>query len=294
VDLGASKARDHFAIIERKDTFYFIILSVAVIAAVINIYIIDKRWEPEWQPTKSPSFFKILKEYFKNKNLFTLSRGVFLWNLGVGISSPFFSVHMLTYLNMTFVQIWIYTLIALTLGFGFNFIWGHMMDKVGTRVLIIANSIIITAIPLLWLCATPKNLIPIYVDAAFTGICWTGYNLAMFNMPLVLTPEKDKAFFLGIFITIGGISFGLGSILGGIIAYKLRTLVLTILGGVFINYHILFAVSTFLRGAGAWQFFRIKDTKGKGLVYLFQEIGVGLQKGYFIMRDFVLAPKKNA
>lgn len=293
IDFIASRSRDYFASFDKKDLFYLITLSIAFIAAVINLKLIKGRWEPKWEHTKSPGPFTLIKDFLHNKNFLVLSRSMFFWNMGVGISSPFFSVHMLTFLDMNFTQIWIYTLLALFMGLSFNFIWGHLMDRVGSKAVVIFNATIISAIPLLWLIATPKNLLPIYIDAIITGVCWTGFNLAMFNIPMVLAPKKEQSFLISIFLAIAGISFGLGSILGGVIAYYLRHFVTPLLGHVYINYHLLFIISSILRGLGVLQFHKIKDAKSKGVIYMFQFMGLEIQKRYFIMRNYIFMPKNE-
>jgi len=293
VDYIASQTRDSFARAGHEDIFYAVLFSIAVLAAGIDLYFLNKQWEPPWKPAPSPHFIRLMKEFFQNKNFFTLTRAFLLWNLGLGISSAFFSVHMLTYLQMSFVKIWIYTLIVLTTGLLFNFIWGHLMDKAGTRAVLLSNAFIISIIPLFWLIPTQRDLTFIYIDAFFTGLCWTGFNLASFNIPLVLAPQKNRPFFVSTFLSISGLAFGFGSILGGVIAYQLRFFNVIIWGHIFINYHILFLLSAILRSIGALQFSYIRDVESKGVIYLFQMMGSGLQKSFFIVRDFIFAPKNE-
>lgn len=293
IDYIASMSRDNFKELNKTDLFYLIFFTIAFLAAIINIRLIKGRYEPKIQPSESPSPVSIIREFFKNKKFLPLSRAMIFWNFGVGISSPFFSVHMLTILDMNFVQIWVYTLLALIFGFAFNFIWGYLMDKAGCKPVILFNAMLISAIPLLWLIATKKNIVPVYIDAVITGICWTGFNLAMFNVPMSFISKKDDSFLLSLFLAISGLSFGLGSIAGGIIAYHLRFWVVTVFGHVLINYHILFFASAIIRGIGAFLLKDIQDSKQHGVIYLFQIMGIELQKRYFVTKEYIYMAKNK-
>ncbi len=54
--------------------------------------------------------------------------------------------------------------------------WGQLTDKIGSRAIVIVTSYGLTAIPLFWLCGT--NLAWMCFVQIFSGIAWSGYNLA--------------------------------------------------------------------------------------------------------------------
>src|SRR5690606_31658368 len=106
-----------------------------------------------------------------------------------------------------------------------------------------------SVLPLLWLFATPARLAALWTDGVLTGIFWTGFQLAALNLPWIVTPEKNRAYYLGVFTTIAGLGIGLASLLSGHLAEILSGVRVHVpgLGHPLINYHFIFISASLIR-----------------------------------------------
>jgi MFS family permease len=277
---GLGHAREGFAIL----------ITVAIIGASLALWFLRKQYEPPMLQQKGPPLRDLISDVFAHKNFCKIALYFGFWNFGIGISSAFFTAHMLTYLQMTYPQIWVYTLISGIVGFAAYYVWGKWLDLAGTKTVMLSNAMLICTLPVIWLFPTPGHFHVLFLDALITGFCWTGFNIAAFNLPLILTPEKGRAYYLAIFLAISGMAFGLASFLGGAIAHLLQNLRVQVFGLTFINFHILFLISMGFRFASLVFLIRIEEQTSKGLIYLSQIMGNGVQKAGFTVKQFVFAP----
>ncbi|MFH0793624.1 MAG: hypothetical protein V2A74_06280, partial [bacterium] len=82
-----------------------VILSVAVVCAAVAGWFLWRQHEPKWHRTEAPPPVQFLREVWANANFKRVLKFFAVWNFGVGLSAAFFSVHMLTVLNMSYPTI---------------------------------------------------------------------------------------------------------------------------------------------------------------------------------------------
>jgi MFS family permease len=169
-----------------------------------------------------------------------------VWNGAVGISASFFQVHMAQNLGLTFLFISGHCAATAAVRMLTSPAWGVAIDRVGARPVILACATGIALLPALWIFASPTVLWPLAVDFIVGGALWGGFNQAIFQLPLRVTPRRHRAFHLAAFSTAGGLAFALFSTAGGLIAQGLPP-VLHVHGHVWVNFEVLFLVSTLLR-----------------------------------------------
>jgi len=102
-------------------------------------------------------------------------------------------------------------------------------------------------LPLFWLFATPQFLLPIWLDAFLTGIFWPGFVLGAFNIVLISSPEHNRPSYLAVHSIVVGFSLLLSSLIGGWLATHFSSFHLHIFNLNFINFHILFILTSFGR-----------------------------------------------
>ncbi|MFH0794917.1 MAG: hypothetical protein V2A74_12900, partial [bacterium] len=266
------------------------ILGVAVVCAAVAGWFLWRQHEPKWHRTEAPPPVQFLREVWANANFKRVLKFFAVWNFGVGLSAAFFSVHMLTVLNMSYPTIWKYTLITTVFGVLASIFWGHTHDRAGTKPILLSNAILIGFLPGWWLFATPDRLWPIWTDAVITGICWTGFNLAAFNLPLVTSPERLRPWYLAVFHGVAGATFGIASLLGGVLAEGAQGFTLHIGPFTWINYHLLFIGSVLIRYLSLYFLHGIEVTPSENLIFLVKMLGNGLQKSFFTGRQFLTQP----
>jgi MFS family permease len=215
------------------------------------------------EKTIAPSPVKIGMEYFIEpfrcvgfKRLLVI---FFVWNLGTGVAAVFFAVHMLTNLEMTYTQVSFYSAVSMMAAILSNKPWGRLIDRYGSRPIIVFCSLGLSLVPLIWLIPRPDLLWILGPEAIYAGILWAGFNLAAFNIPLALSPEKHRTIYLATFAVVSGIGFFIASLAGGALAESWKSIKMVWGPQVIVNYHILFVISTVVRGVAAGMTFGIRE-----------------------------------
>jgi MFS family permease len=137
------------------------------------------------------------------------------WNGAIGLSSGFFLLFMLRDLRMDYTLVAVHGLVGAAARIAVAPAWGRAIDHVGARRVLVVCTTVVATIPLWWLLPTPDQLWPVFLDAVLTGVFWGGHNLAMFHLPLSLTPQDGRARHLALLSAAGGVVFTLSGLLGG-------------------------------------------------------------------------------
>ncbi len=120
--------------------------------------------------------------------------GFFLaWNVAIGLPSPFWTLYMLEQLHMSFFLVTVHTMLVLTVRLTCNAAWSRIIERVGSRRVLIFCGLAIAGIPLIWALPRPDRLWPIFVEATWSGIVWTGFNQAAFIQPMATLDPADRS-----------------------------------------------------------------------------------------------------
>ncbi|GAB4579709.1 MAG: MFS transporter [Anaerolineales bacterium] len=142
--------------------------------------------------------------------------GAFVWNTALQIAAPFFNVYMVQALGATTTMVGIVASISsLTSLIGQRF-WGRWMDKKDAFWVQMVTGFLIPFLPFAWVFITQPWHVGII--NTFGGFWWAGYNLANFNLLLIMTPEDQRARAVALFQTAVFTSAVFGPILGGYLA----------------------------------------------------------------------------
>ncbi len=126
-------------------------------------------------------------------------------------------------------------------------LWGSVIDRFGSKPVMQFCALGIAPIPLLYIFTTPQNFWLIWLDLVFTGIFWSGFNLAILNLLLHCLPTEGRTGFLALQGALTGlVTFG-AMTLGGFLAQQLAKVTFNWGGFLMVNYQILFIVTLVLR-----------------------------------------------
>ncbi|MDY7231517.1 MFS transporter [Hyalangium rubrum] len=178
------------------------------------------------------------------------------WNAAVGFSAPYYTLHMIQNLGMTFVLLALYAASVAAMRMLTAPLWGRLIDRVGAQPVVLACSLGISFIPLLWLLPTAGTLWPLAFDVVMAGALWSGHGLAVFALPLSVAPRKGRPFYLAAFATAGGLSYAAASALGGALASAIPAH-FTLGAHAWANLHVLFVISAVARFGAAFLATRI-------------------------------------
>ena len=174
-----------------------------------------------------------------------------VWNIAVGIAAVFFGAHMLTNLRMSFTQISLYTCAAAVVAVVLNRPWGMLIDRFGSRPVVVFCGLGIALVPFIWLIPRADSLWILWFEAVYSGALWAGFNLGAFTIPIANSPKEGRTIYLAMFSVITGVGFFAASLIGGILAEHWGSIHWSVGPQTVVNYHILFAISGVLRLAAA-------------------------------------------
>lgn len=236
-----------------------LIFTSASVSSSVGAAVLTMQPEPP-TGTDSRTFMEIFLMPFHDADYRKLLLFITFWFLLGGMAAPFYVVHMLTNLKMSYMTVAFFSLVAGISSLIFQNVWGYAIDKLRAKPILTINFFCSGMLPLLWLFAHQDFLLPIWIDAFFTGIFWTGINLGLFNLVFSLTENKNaKESYFAVFTTISGLFTFLSALAGGLIAQCLVDFQYRIFDLTLINYHILFFTAAVIRFLGAFLLIRIPE-----------------------------------
>ena len=209
-----------------------------------TVFLMSRQHEPA-HVVQAPSWRSLLEpwRHEPTRRLVTYAAS---WNGAIGIASGFFLLFMLRELRMGYTLVAVHGLVGSAARILVAPSWGRTIDRVGARPVLVACTAVVATIPLWWLLPTADRLWPVFLDAALTGVFWGGHNLAMFHLPLELTPQEGRARHLALMSAVGGMVFTLSGLVGGALVERLPT-TLHLFGADWSSLQSMFVLSSGLR-----------------------------------------------
>ncbi len=169
--------------------------------------------------TLSPEIFRPL---LQNRPLLMLCLTAALWNFGLNIAGPFFSVYQVRYLMLTPAMIGLLSTVSSLSGLPAQRIMGPLADRLGPHRVQLITGFLIPLLPLGWAFITRPEWAPWQITAVnlASGFLWAGYSLASFNLLLMFTPAEQRARTSAIYQVIVSVSLALGAAAGGLIVSR--------------------------------------------------------------------------
>jgi MFS family permease len=292
VTYGTGRFFDLFVARGQRAEGLAVIFGGAAFFALLAAIVLTRQWEPPVRGEAALPIHEIVRRPFTERRFRCLLAFNIPWSMATGMAGPFFAAHMIRNLHMSFSVIAVYSIVAGVMSLFTQPLWGRIIDRLGNRPVLVLNMIGIGFLPLLWLFATPNRLLPIWIDAFFTGICWPGFTLAAFNLVLNSAPQESRTAYLGMQTMAVGISTFAASLLGGIVAHALDGFHLVLLGQTFVNFDVLFASSSLARLALLPLALRLREEKAQPVMALLDLVGdkvlqrchTGIHSGVAIIR----------
>lgn len=234
---------------------YIVVLVIATVFGLLDIACFIRIYDPPMDiPDRNMSLFRVWKEALSHQNFRKYLMFWSVWTFAVNLSAPFFNDYMLNFLNMKYLQI---TLLASTV-YSITTVlsvrrWGNLIDKYGNKPVMQICGLGVVLVPFLWIFVTSDTIGMIAMINVLSGLFWCGVELTSNNMMIGLAPDKNRSFYIGSFSMVT-------AIMGSIVAYftggmlmeathdLFERLNLMFLGYPIRNYHLLFAITSVLRG----------------------------------------------
>lgn len=258
---------------------------LAVVAGLLAFVCLRKQPEPPYSRESPPSLRQYVVRPFLDPAYRKVITFYLYWLFVVGIASPFFSAHLIKHLGWNFKRIASLDIIAAALAALFQPLWGKALDRYGHKPVLYVTAAVLVHVPLYYAFCPYDWHWPIYANAIFSGIFWSGFNTAVFNLVLHSSPRRGRPGFVALQAALTGLMNFLASTFGGWLAqllspYRWQVGMLTI-----VNYQILFAATAILRLPSLWLIRRLDEPEAKQTLALIRQaflevnrrIGLGRQ-----------------
>jgi MFS family permease len=264
----------------------------AALGGVASIFFMRRQWEPPLSGERPIPLQYLLALPLRHREFRRLLVFHLLWTFVCGVTAPFWRPQMIKHLDMNLEAIAIYGILSGVVGLAAQPIWGRIIDRIGSRPVIVLNQAFIALLPLLWLFARPDFLWMIWVDALLTGAFWPGFTLAVFNLNMQTAPQENRTAYFAAVSLVTGLTGFAANLAGGRIALSLDGFQAALAGFPLNAYHVIFVLSTVGRIALLPAAMRLPDSKSGSVGLLINLVGdkvqqmvfTGLQQGVALVR----------
>lgn len=143
----------------------------------------------------------------------------FIWNMSIQIAAPYFNVYMVTHLGGNEMIVGYTAAISGIFALVGQLVFGKLVDRKGSVWVFLVSGFPIVILPSIWSFYT--NAWQVGWNNMFGGFFWAGYNLANFNLLLMLTPDDQRPRAVALYQTAVFSSSVIGPLIGGYVAENL-------------------------------------------------------------------------
>jgi Na+/melibiose symporter-like transporter len=170
----------------------------------------------------------------------------FLWGLSLNFASPFFSVYMVSKLELSYTFIMISGFLnSLSYVIATRF-WGRVADRFSFTYSAMLSIALLGITHACWFFASPDSVLlyPVVVLLhILSGIAWGGAGISLFNVPYEYTPEEGRTVYLGFNAALSGLVGFLSSNLSSWIVGAMENFKGVVFGMTITQFQLIFAAS---------------------------------------------------
>ena len=168
-----------------------------------------------------PTILQMLAAPLRDANYRQLMSFLMVWSLASQLAVPFFSVYMLTKLEMPLSAVVGLAVLSQATSVLFVNVWGGYVDRFGSKVVLSISSSLYLLVILGWTFTTTPDphalTVPLLIVLHFLiGIASAGINLASTTIRMKMAPQAQSTSYLTGASLAASLGAGIGPILGGI------------------------------------------------------------------------------
>jgi MFS family permease len=205
--------------------YTYVLLFGVIFLGLLSPVFMSLMPEPMMQPADKGGFSlrERLVSPLRDTNFKKLILFLLFWCLALNLATPFFTVYMLTRLELPLSWAIGLSIVSQVFNIPFLKVWGKVTDRFGNKVVLSMCASLYLLVILGWLFTgmpgryflTMPLLIALH---AFAGIAMAGVNLSVGTIGLKLAPSGESVSYLASVSMATNIGTGVGPLLGGIIA----------------------------------------------------------------------------
>ncbi|MCB0325261.1 MAG: MFS transporter [Bdellovibrionales bacterium] len=187
---------------------------IAAVARGISAHALSHHADIAYEPAPESRF--TFWQFIRRAPRSNFAKFVFFYagiNCAVAVAGPYFAVYMLRELELPYIEFMIIVASATVPQFLTVRYWGVLNDRFGSKQILNTCAYGVSVVPFLWFFS--PNPFYLCIVQAYSGIVWSGYNLAAQNFMFdAVSPPKRARCMAYQNVVNGGFVF-LGSMLGG-------------------------------------------------------------------------------
>ncbi|MCE5315102.1 MAG: MFS transporter [Armatimonadota bacterium] len=183
--------------------FVWIFVTASIIALVNALLHLPQADVPHRKHESSRNMLLMIRQTFSNKPLIPVIAYATVWSMQ-SISAPFFATYLLRDLNVSYVGLGLASACSTVMVMLSSPFWGRMVDKYGSRPILIACAAAVIPVPFMWIWVTTAKMVYYLVCPAHivVGIAVGGITVALNAMVFKVTPVSGRSVQLAIYTII--------------------------------------------------------------------------------------------
>ncbi len=189
-----------------------------------------------------------------------------------GLCGPFTTVFMLEQLKLSFTLVALFGILLSFFFIVFVVVWGYLVDKYGSRPVLLLCSAPSLLIYLMWIFNAPDRYYLVPVAHACAGITTAGIGVALQNQLMGVSTGKHSASYLAVYQVVTGLVGFAAPLLGGVVVAYHKDFHLGLPGLVVGKYQVLFGMAGVLSLLPLFFIMRLKEPRGKPAMFILRSM----------------------
>ncbi len=246
--LVLSSVMDNFKAGGNEYGGFIVTFSVILLFSFADLFFWSRIKEPDIKRKSTTLRVKqIITMPLKNAGFMKIVGFFVIYNIGLLIGGPFFSVYMVTGLKLNYTFIILMSMISTIANVTVVRIWGKVADSRSWDFVLKYSILLLGITHFIWMFvnnSTALLLVPVLHMAG--GAAWAGIGISTFNIQFIYSPEEGRTIYIGFNAAVGGIIGFLGTFAGSLLLMMFERMGLHILNFKIGGMQMLFSISGIL------------------------------------------------
>jgi MFS family permease len=252
--------------------FIFVFVVCGIIGALAGVIYTKVPDVPEAGRPRQPSIFGQLKVPLRDRNFRHFLMFLLFNTLAGGLCGPFTSVFMIEKLRVPYTSIALFGILSSLSFILFVMIWGYLVDKYGSRPILLLCATPAVFLNVMWIFNTPDKYWLIPVIFFLSGITTAGIGVALPNLLMGVSTGQHSAGYITIYQIVLGLTGFAAPLLGSaVIAFFGRHLQV-FMGFTVHPFHVLFGLAGLLSILPLFFIVRLYEPQGKTAMFILQNM----------------------
>ena len=260
--------------VDNRYAGFFTVFSLAVVLGIggyVNIMRVPFRTDDSAPSARLSD----LLTSFRDSRFRRLLGFFLLWNFGLGLAGPFYSVFMLKGLGISYTGVAVLNSLFMTsMVIGYR-VWGGLVDRYGSKAVLQVTVLPTALVPVLWTFNRPEAYWLVPVAMVLSGFAQSGIMVSVNPLLYGILPRDGGASYFASWSCAIQLAMALAPLLGGALAGMLSSTQVHLLGYPVGNLQMVFLASAAFLLLPPVFLSRVQDGRGTTPGQLLGQVGRG-------------------